>query len=178
MSNVKAEWKYYKNNGLKYVFKCTRCNYNLELTLDDLDLNDRPNENYSFCSKCGADMQVPKMCEILFRAKSANTWVYGYVYQDFKSNTSNKWRLLSPDDDTALYIDPKTICQYTGLIDKYGKKIFEGDMIHNNRDNYDAIIKCLNNLNEMVVEVVCGGIKDLSDIKDDEIEVIGNTYDN
>ncbi|WP_303834659.1 hypothetical protein [Ruminococcus flavefaciens] len=54
---VRAEWKYYKNNGLKYVFKCTNCQHNLELTLGELNNDDMPPiDDYSFCSKCGANM--------------------------------------------------------------------------------------------------------------------------
>lgn len=54
---TQAEWKYYKNNGIKYIFKCTNCHHNLELTSSELNNDDMPLiDNYSFCSKCGASM--------------------------------------------------------------------------------------------------------------------------
>lgn len=115
-------------------------------------------------------------CEILFRAKSNQAWYHGYVYQDFESPTRNKWRLNTLDGYTMM-INPNTICQYTGLTDMYNKKIFEGDIIKNEYENYIAVIKCLNNLNEMVAEVINGGIYSLSDLQSNKIEVIGNIFD-
>lgn len=68
------------------------------------------------------------MSEILFRAKSNQTWYYGYVYQDYESSRNNKWRLNTFEGDTMM-IDPNTIGQYTGLIDMNGIKIFEKDIL-------------------------------------------------
>ena len=74
------------------------------------------------------------MREILFKAKrkDGGKWIEGY-YQKGYDLLGNEEHLIFHADSYKVWeyaeIVPETICQFTGLCDKNGKKIWENDIL-------------------------------------------------
>lgn len=150
------------------------------------------------------------MREILFRGKRISTgeWVEGGIYKTFHPNFDcdesgfferkpNCYCICSNGKD--VFVDQNTIGQFTGLTDKNGKKIFEGDIIKSDNGKQSAIsvVKHGDYFPEMFYKMLdmfvpgkrhllAHGFYAVSIGKGEEmilfqspcVEVIGNIYDN
>lgn len=136
------------------------------------------------------------MREILFRGKVADEpdeWVYGYLVDEKTIFQHGKHKESKCCGWGSFFVKPETIGQYTGLTDKNGTKIFEGDILKlkqpkdeteyiakvefgNPNGNYNwgwqlVFIKPFNINSDILcwVEMECVGV---------DCEVISNIHDN
>lgn len=132
------------------------------------------------------------MREVLFRGKQTDNgeWIEG-AYSPFHLNFGEREEkphiiIISDDEDIdGLWCEviPETVGQYTGLTDKNGVRIFEGDIVH-----------CVSKIDsaDMVIIFECGQFRMILAEKYHEYqtnvgyydincfakEVIGNIHDN
>lgn len=143
------------------------------------------------------------MREILFRGKRIDNgeWVEGHYYKAKYCRTDDKlcdyitipYMEQCNLPNSHYIVNPETVGQYTGLTDKNGKRIFEGDMIKPFDDEIDKMVVefrhgqfllCLYGERGYMTEYGweeggnygCFEAEPLSSYGDD-IEVIGNVHD-
>lgn len=131
------------------------------------------------------------MREILFRGKRKDNvkWVQGF-YALFASNKGLKHGIYTGAENGCvipLEVIPETIGQFTGLTDRNGERIFEGDIVKEWSSSWKSPLKT----EVSIYEVVCEYLGSLHLIRKTEygeastllyrksiVEVIGNIYDN
>ena len=119
--------------------------------------------------------------ELVFRGKTVcdGDWVYGGITW----NPSRKKFFIHTDWEEAKVI-PETVGQYTGLTDKNGRRIFEGDIVRFIDIDFDgserkAVGVIAWNRKAANFDIVKGTYRlDFHYPVFEEIEVIGNIYDN
>lgn len=130
------------------------------------------------------------MIEILFRAKRTDNggWIEGF-YTCFNGDEHRIYTGYSETDCGDYYPDwfnvlPETVGQFTGLTDKNGKLIFEGDIVDVEYDiQYVGVTAERIGLFEVVFYDGCF-MKDRPGdgmyhfIPSDRCEVVGNIHDN
>ena len=143
------------------------------------------------------------MREILFRGKDpeTGTWYEGFYmalsdttycfkgdYDAHPDNTKHyivfdrmtDWGL--PNQHLRADVDPTTVGQYTGLKDKNGKRIFEGDICRNTRTGEIVSVKWHGTMAGYVWNKrrADGFLFDFGELfrACDKYEVIGNIHDN
>lgn len=128
------------------------------------------------------------MREILFRAKRKNWrelsgeewWVKGYpvIYPSGKAEIYEKC-IEPPDILKITEIDPGTLCQYTGLEDKSGKRIWENDIVkHDASDTIGTVKWFKEDYIGWCVDDVQINEQQFTGEMWNECEIIGNIFDN
>lgn len=134
------------------------------------------------------------MREILFRGKRTDNgeWTEGDLYRKTDALGEKETIIFQDKGADAFkknFVNSETVCQYTGLKDKNGKKIFEGDIVEyedeapGQYEYHDSLIinrgvieyseGCFywtNAVNANLQDYVYKGVADC--------EVIGNIFDN
>ena len=128
-------------------------------------------------------MDVKGTREILFRGKRIDNgeWVEGYFVNLWLIHYQKHQPIITDNNAVSYDVDPSTVGQYTGLTDKNGKKIFEGDIVKTDKfsePNKQYIIKYDLQFGAFIGQDRYNLYFVTFDGDSVEFEVIGNIHDN
>lgn len=125
---------------------------------------------------------------IKFRAKRLNDpshpWVEGFLMPYTKNNKAEMW-IMPKVTASSIYgwpVDVDTISQFTGMYDKNGREVWEGDIVkYRTTDERfkknPQYVNLVINYDEHTARFQAGNIYSRY-LRSSVIEVIGNVYDN
>ena len=130
-------------------------------------------------------MDAKGMREILFRGKRLDNgeWVEGFYNHlpcgRFGTDEHMIQTVLENGKIGMLHdIDPSTVGQYTGMKDKNGKKVFEGDIVRKTNEGRhpEIFVANIRTCFYTIEEVYYSPFEHFTESC--EYEIIGNTHDN
>ena len=115
--------------------------------------------------------------EILFRGKRVKDgkWVEGLLTKDIKGHI----RIQYNPRNFSVVVNPETVGQFTGMTDKNGTKIFEGDIVKEKHKVHERIYSIFwrNDCFSMSAQTKHISYY-LDEIVSSHCEVIGNVFEN
>lgn len=125
--------------------------------------------------------------EILFRGKHDGEWIEGFYkaegYDTYRGCIDRTPYIQQLGKCVSWAVDPSTVGQYTGLTDKNGTRIFEGDIIRYcpfkcEEQEETGFVEWVKNNAGFIIRLMDGAVDDLYFGTAKKCKIIGNVHDN